>query len=186
MFVDIKYLELIRFNECKECSECCKKPMTPLVLDDFEKVYEYFPILIAKLDIFKPVMLLSNEISCPYLKEDWCSIYENRPPACKIYPYSPWYDKILLDLSCKGIGTKGKIIPTDYNEFKNSTFFEKRFINITEKLQNTLKWLEKEELTDFGEYKNIKLYKLKPNDNHYNLLHQKSLQNLKNYSNISN
>ena len=182
MFVDISYLELIKFKGCEGCTECCKKPMAPLILDDFEKVYKYFPILIAKLDVLKPVMLLSNDISCPYLKNNLCSIYENRPPACKIYPYSPWYDKILLDLSCKGVGIEGKTLPTTYDEFINSQFYENRFFNISEKLEHTLKWLQNEELIPFITYINIQLFKLKPNNNPYNILHQKSLINLDNYT----
>ena len=70
MFVDLKHLDLLKFKGCEECVDCCKKPMAPLILDDFEKVYKYFPILIAELDTLKPVMLLSNKISCPYLKDN--------------------------------------------------------------------------------------------------------------------
>ncbi len=184
MYVNIKNLELIHFNSCKDCVECCKsKYLAPLVLEDFEKVYNYFPILIAKLDVFKPVMLLSNGV-CPYLKDDKCSIYENRPPACKIYPYSPWYDDILLDISCKGIGIKGELLPLSKEEFYKSPFFDERVDNISEKLKNSLKWLEGKEVEYIGSLENISLYKLKDISDYFDSLHFKSLKFLRNYQNI--
>jgi len=141
MYVDIKYLDKLKFNNCENCYECCKKLMALLILEDFKKVYNYFPILIAKFDFLKPVMLLSNDKYCPYLKNEKCSIYENRPPACRIYPYSPWYDKILLDISCDGIGIKGEKILLSY--------FMKIFDNITQKIENTLRWTLSQKLKLF-------------------------------------
>jgi hypothetical protein len=85
-------------------------------------------------------------------------------------------------LSCKGVGIEGKTLPTTYDEFINSQFYENRFFNISEKLEHTLKWLQNEELIPFITYINIQLFKLKPNNNPYNILHQKSLINLDNYT----
>jgi len=183
MYVDIEYLNLIKFQGCIECVECCKKPMAPLILEDFEKVYEHFPILIAKLDVFKPVMLLSNEEKCPYLKNGKCSIYDTRPPACKIYPYSPWYDKILIDLSCPGIGIKGKKLPCSKTEFINSDFYEERFDRITEKLNKTLEWTLQRKFTylttaPYG----IQLFFLTEAEDFYSDLILKSYVNLSNYA----
>ena len=181
MFVDISYLELIKFKGCEGCTECCKKPMAPLILDDFEKIYKYFPILIAKLDVLKPVMLISNEKQCPYLINEKCSIYEKRPPACKIYPYSPWYDKILLDLSCKGIGTEGENLPLTINSFKNSTFFDERIIDIENKIIKTSEWLENKQLHPFITYYGIDLFDIKDKNDKYDEMIIKSKINLKNY-----
>ena len=181
MFVDIRHLELLKFKGCKECTECCKKPLAPLILEDFKIIYNYFPILIAKLDYLRPVMLLSNEISCPYLNNGKCTIYENRPPACKIYPYSPWYDKILLDLSCSGVGCEGEYLPLNKKEFYNSSFYEERFENIKEKLNKTKKWLSKKDLIKIGSIKNIEIYKTDSINDEYDRMHQNSLEFLKNY-----
>jgi Fe-S-cluster containining protein len=155
--------------------------MAPLVLDDFKKVFQFFPIVIAALDELKPVMLLSNGISCPYLKDNRCSIYEKRPPACKIYPFSPWYEKILLDLSCKGVGTKGDLLPLKKEEFIKSPFYEERFENIKEKLNKTKKWLSKKDLIKIGSIKNIEIYKTDSINDEYDRMHQNSLEFLKNY-----
>jgi Fe-S-cluster containining protein len=165
--------------------ECCKnKYLAPLVLDDFEKVYNHFPILIAKLDILKPVMLLSNKNSCPYLLENRCTIYENRPPACKIYPYSPWYDLILLDISCKGIGIEGELLPLTYEEFKNSPFYDDRIENIEEKIIQTSKWVLNQKLNFFTKLFGIKLYTLNSFNDKYSKMVKKSQKFLKNYQNL--
>ena len=185
MYVDINQVELLKFNNCLDCVECCKtKLMAPLVLDDFKKVYKYFPILIAKLDTFKPVMLLSNTTSCPYLKDNLCSIYKNRPPACKIYPFSPWYNKILLDISCKGVGIKGEYLPLNNKEFKSSKFYEERFENINYKLKKTNNWTNNISFNFYAKIKNIKLYKIYKSTDFYSNLAIKSLINLKYYKEL--
>jgi len=164
MYADIKYLELLKFKGCEDCVECCKKPMAPLVLEDFEKVYNYFPIMIAKLDQLKPVMLLSNDTSCPYLINSRCSIYDKRPPACKIYPYSPWYDSILLDLSCNAVGTEGEKLPLTQEEFKKSAFYEERFENINNKLHKTEKWINRIQKKYYKTYFGIDLFFIEGDD----------------------
>ena len=185
MYVDINKIELLKFNNCLDCIECCKtKLMAPLVLDDFKKVYKYFPILIAKLDTFRPVMLLSNGISCPYIKDNLCSIYENRPPACKIYPFSPWYDKILLDLSCKGVGIKGESLPLNNKEFKKSKFYEERFEDIIFRLKKTNNWINNTFFSFYDKILNIKFYKVYKSNDLYSSLAIKSLINLKYYKEL--
>lgn len=180
MYVDIRDLELIKFNNCKECDECCRnKYLAPLFLEDFEKVYKFFPILIAKLDTFKPVMLLSNETSCPYLKNSQCTIYDYRPPACKIYPFSPWYEKVLLDLSCPGIGTEGDIL--DLDNFQTTNFYEERFSNTTQKLNRSIKWSRNKKLKKVGEIFGIKLYKVVDFGDKHSFYMQKSWIFLKAY-----
>jgi len=130
MYVDINQIKFLKFNNCLDCVESCKtKLKAPLVLDDFKKVYKDFSILIANLNTFRRVMLFSNGTSYPYLKDNLYSIYKNRPPACKIYPFSTRYNKI-IDISCKGVGIKGETLPLNNKEFKKSKFYEERFENI--------------------------------------------------------
>jgi len=53
----------------------------------------------------KAVILFSDgESFCPYVKNDQCSIYDNRPSICRVYPLSPNIDdKIYLDDNCPAI-----------------------------------------------------------------------------------
>jgi Fe-S-cluster containining protein len=151
----------------------------PLILEDIKKVYKYFPILVIFIPEPKLVIPLALEKSCPYLNEHKCTIYENRPPACKIYPYTPWYVEIFLDLSCKGIGIKGEKLPLTLNEFKNSKFYDERIENIEKKLNTTNQWLKKQQIKFLTKINNIKIYKIRKNNDSFNKLIQLSYKNLK-------
>jgi len=185
MFVDINDLHLLKFNNCKDCDECCKnKYLAPLVLDDFEKVYKYFPIIFAKLDFYKPVIMISSKNGCPYLENGLCTIYENRPPACKLYPYSPWYDKLLLDIACKGVGIEGDYLPLNFEDFKKSKFFEKRVEDIDLKIKKTREWLRENKIEFFTNFKGVKLYKLTTFNDKYAQMVKKSQIHLEKYKDL--
>jgi Fe-S-cluster containining protein len=180
MYVNIKYLKNLKFNNCQDCTKCCENKMfAPLILDDIKKVYKYFPILVIFLPKPKIVIPLALNSLCPYLKDNKCTIYDNRPPACKIYPFSPWYGEIILDISCDGIGIKGENLPLSKDAFKNSKFYDERIENIEEKLNKTENWLKREKLTFLTKINNIKIYKIKKNNDKYNKMIQKSYENLK-------
>ena len=158
---NILKLPPLYFAGCGECSECCdgKFFLAPLILEDFEKVEKYFEIRAIVLDEIIPVMLLTDgENGCKYLKNGKCEIYNNRPPACKIYPFSPFYDDIFIDLSCKAIGIEGKKLPCNKEEYINSEFFEERFIDFRKKRQKTIEYMKTKKLIFDKEIKGIKLY----------------------------
>jgi hypothetical protein len=51
MYVNIKYLKNLKFNNCQDCTKCCENKMfAPLILDDIKKVYK--PKLLFKKQIF--------------------------------------------------------------------------------------------------------------------------------------
>jgi Fe-S-cluster containining protein len=180
MYVNIKHLENLKFNNCQNCIKCCENKMfAPLILDDIKKVYKFFPIFIIFIPNPKLVIPLSLNKHCPYLKNNKCSIYEHRPPACKIYPFSPWYEEIILDLSCDGIGIEGEKLPLSIKEFKNSKFYDERIENIKEKLEKTNNWIKNQKLTYLTKINNIKIYKIKQKKDKYNKLIQLSYKNFK-------
>ena len=116
MFENIKQFQEIRFSTCEGClNNCCSNGhsiMTPLILEDIRSIYTYFPIYFAAIDRkIRLVMLLSGKnISCPYLKDQKCTIYDIRPSMCRLYPITPFYDEIFLDTSCKAVGEYGSMI----------------------------------------------------------------------------
>jgi Fe-S-cluster containining protein len=179
VYVNIKYLENLKFNNCQNCIKCCENKMfAPLILEDIKKVYEFFPIFVIFLPEPKLVIPLALKGICPYLKQNKCSIYEFRPPACKIYPFSPWFGEIILDLSCDGIGIKGENLPLSKQTFKNSKFYDERIENIEKKLKKTNNWLKQQKLTYLIKINNIKIYKIKNQADKYNKLIQDSYKNL--------
>jgi len=180
MFVNIENLENLKFNNCENCSKCCEGKffLAPLILEDFKEVYKKFEIYFVKIEeSIKAVMVLSEEGKCKYLENGKCLIYDDRPPACKIYPYSPYFDEVRLDISCDGVGLSGEELILNKNEFKNSPFFHKRFENFVEKLSKTEKFLNqyKDKLKYKKEIKGVKLYEIVDN-NEYIKMHQTSIK----------
>ena len=158
---NIEKLPPLYFKGCGDCAKCCEGKffLAPLILEDFDKVKPYFEIRAVKLDEIIPVIILVEDEVCKYLENGKCSIYENRPPACKIYPFSPYFDDIFIDLSCDGITDVGEKLPSTKNQFFKSNFFEERIDNFKEKREKTIEFMKKQTLIFDKEIKGIKLYK---------------------------
>ena len=108
------------FSSCEGCpSRCCDgregTVFSQLLLEDFEVVSKNFPILFTFGDLgyLKAVILFSDGKSfCPYIKDHKCTIYDERPSICRVYPLSPNIDnKIYIDDSCPAINiNEGNVI----------------------------------------------------------------------------
>ncbi|MFP4486746.1 MAG: YkgJ family cysteine cluster protein [Campylobacterales bacterium] len=182
MYSDISFE--IRFSKCGECVACCdgsKFLLIPLVLDDFADVYRFFPILFGVLDskIRAFILLSDGHSTCPYLSKNGCEIYEHRPPGCRIYPFSPYFDDIVFDDQCDALGS-GDIVAKD--GFIDARFYHRRLEGFKEKFEKSLEYykslednlIEHTKVQDFTLYK----YTKKPHDD-YLLMHHRSLQALK-------
>lgn len=159
-YVNIKSATF-RFNACSVCeAQCCDGrkgyALTPLILEDFAAVCEHFPILFAVLEgELKIVMMLNDGLSaCSYLVDNRCSIYDARPPACNLYPISPFFDEIFVDTACPAVGDMGELL---LQEGKISdSFYHERLENFAGKLDATRRFLadirpdELESLTEVG------------------------------------
>jgi len=147
MFVPVQTVGSVYFTGCTTCTNrCCeggKFSLAPLILEDFERVYKNFEIFFGFVDgNLKALMVLnrgSTEV-CKYLENGICTIYENRPPACKLYPISPYYDEIYVDSSCDGVSSSGEFLVSP--EKINPNFMDKRLDNFSSKLQSTHAWLD--------------------------------------------
>lgn len=164
MYANIKDFEKIHFSSCDGCEDSCctssKFIMAPLILEDIELVYNYFPIYFASIDNeMRLVIIMSGkEDHCPYLEDNKCAIYDNRPPTCRLYPLSPYFDEIVVDTSCKAVGTNG--IPISNGGEVTKEFYNKRFDNFLSKLQDTKLYISQREkdLKCVDEILGIKLY----------------------------
>jgi Fe-S-cluster containining protein len=131
------------------------------VLDDFKFVHEYFPIVFAYINKeLRVLILLSDGEKCRYLKDGICSIYENRPPSCKMYPISPFFGYLLLDYSCPCVGDMGTFLIRN-GEVGESNYHE-RVDDFEEKLAATSEFLVHAEpnLKNIGSFKDIQLFVL--------------------------
>jgi Fe-S-cluster containining protein len=66
-------------------------------------------------------MLLNKDKSCPMFYKGKCSIYYNRPPVCRAYPfYLDTFSGINIDTNCEGVTiTTEKLNVEDYEQEMN-------------------------------------------------------------------
>ena len=179
------------FGSCDTCNaNCCDGSKniihSPLTLEDFEEVVNFFPILFiyGELGYIRPVILLTNgKDFCKYIKDLKCSIYENRPSVCKVYPLSPHItDEIFIDITCPSVLKEEGFTTKNDKIFK--TFNDDSFNNYSDKYINTHSYFspfnKKENLEFVININGNKFYKFKEDNNQtYIKTHIKSLKHLK-------
>ena len=185
------------FSSCDGCpAKCCDGKegtiFSQLILQDFETVSKNFPILFTfgEMGFLKANILFSDgENFCPYIVNHKCTIYDERPSICRVYPLSPNLDdKVYIDDSCMAINTEfGTDIVLDgvvTKEFDYDTLnnYQDKFIDTHQHL---------EQFNNINNFKNIitikgmKFYSyIGQSRSIYMDLHIKSLSNLTNKNNF--
>jgi Fe-S-cluster containining protein len=80
--------------DCLECANCCKTTSPIFYQKDIERLAKHFRIkpqqFIAQyLHIDEDNDYVLNVAPCPFLGSDnYCSVYESRPTACREYPHT--------------------------------------------------------------------------------------------------
>lgn len=181
------------FNSCETCdAKCCKSSsgtiFSQLILEDFEIVFENFPILftIGDLGFLKPVVLLTNgKDNCRYLQNNQCTIYEKRPSVCRIYPLSPHLtNEVFIDLLCPTVNQGGEfIIKNGVVEDKFHHPFLDNYQNKYIKMhQHFEKFNKKENLLEIININEICFFAFKEDfDDFYLKMHLTSLKKFDNY-----
>jgi len=94
--------------DCLECANCCKTTSPIFYEKDVERLAKHFRIkpsqFIEKyLHVDEDKDYVLNVAPCPFLGSDnYCSVYEHRPNACREYPHTKrkrFYQ--VLDLALK-------------------------------------------------------------------------------------
>lgn len=173
----------VEFGGCGECVACCDGSrflLMPLIVEDFAEVYEFFPILFGILDekIRAFILISDGNSPCPYLSKSGCTIYDRRPPGCRIYPFSPYYNKIVADRECEA--TKGGEIVARGNII-DSRFYHKRLESFEEKFKKSLSYFAKldKSLTKSLQIGSFTLYKYSGKElDDYLQMHLESLSKL--------
>lgn len=80
--------------DCLHCGNCCKTTPPLLINEDIKRISKHLK-LSTKFFLEKYVVkdedgdLVFNQTPCIFLgKDDYCSIYEARPKACREYPHT--------------------------------------------------------------------------------------------------
>jgi len=102
----VKQNSKISFMDCSGCgAKCCQSNLIYASLYDIEKVTELFPMffMIQNHKISLVYFFYYGEKEgehCPYLKNNLCSVYEQRPYACKSYPFSNKENDVYYSTTC--------------------------------------------------------------------------------------
>ena len=179
------------FKGCSSCEGLCCNGLkgfaaSPLILEDFEAVYQHFAIVFSfdgegELGVY--VMLNDGKGHCNYFLNNQCSIYEHRTPACRLYPISPYFEHILVDTACPSVNPDmGKVICKDGK--LSHAFYTQRLENFVAKREATKAFLEsikkEEHFAYCGEVLGLPLFRYaRQSDNPYIKMHQMSLHHLK-------
>ncbi len=179
MFKNIKDVNL-NFSNCQNCPDtCCKNMLIPLILEDFKFVYKIFPIVFAYINSELRVFILLSDDGegCRYLGQKGCEIYEKRPPSCKIYPISPFFEEFYVDTNCEAVGENGEFLCS--NKGFNQKFNHPRLKNFKDKYSQTEKFLISIEnsIEKIGYIKEIEIYKYSGEvESNYIKMHKFSLK----------
>jgi len=149
------------FSSCEGCpAKCCDGRegtiFSQLILEDFEMVSKNFPILFTfgEMGYLKAVVLFSDGTSfCPYIKDHKCTIYDERPSICRVYPLSPNIDdKVYIDDSCPAVenNNNNKIIDsgevTSPYKYKTLNSYQDKYIQTH---------LELEKINDINNFESV-------------------------------
>jgi Fe-S-cluster containining protein len=86
--------EVFEKINCLECANCCKTTSPIFYQKDIEKLAKHFRLSPSKfieqyLHIDEDKDYVLNQAPCPFLGTDnYCSVYEFRPNACREYPHT--------------------------------------------------------------------------------------------------
>jgi Fe-S-cluster containining protein len=79
--------------DCTQCGNCCKVIQPNLSVTDIKRLARQFE---STTKAFRSLFVMKNdrgegfvfnEQPCPFLKDNRCAVYENRPRDCRSYPH---------------------------------------------------------------------------------------------------
>jgi len=81
-------------TDCLSCANCCKTTGPLFTQKDIERIAKHFRMrpgefIDAYLRLDEENDFVLQQVPCPFLGADnYCSIYEKRPKACREYPHT--------------------------------------------------------------------------------------------------
>jgi uncharacterized protein len=109
--------EVFEEINCLDCANCCRFLGPRITYHDIERIAIFLrkkpSVLLEtyfKIDEDKDIIF--KQMPCPFLLEDnFCSIYEARPKACREYPHTDHKKTVqILDITLKNLETCPAVI----------------------------------------------------------------------------
>lgn len=76
-------------NECKRCGACCRFLLVPIgtvpITSPFMDYIRFLTMHGLAIEADKRFVWMRLDVSCRFLKDNLCSIYESRPLVCRKY-----------------------------------------------------------------------------------------------------
>jgi uncharacterized protein len=103
-----EHIDVFENMNCLNCANCCKTTSPIFYQNDIERIAKYLRIKpgefvekYLRIDEDKDFVLKSSP--CPFLDaENYCTVYENRPKACREYPHTDRKKMVqIMDLTHK-------------------------------------------------------------------------------------
>jgi len=107
--------------DCKNCGNCCREIYPSFDLQDLQKIAQAMQL---SQDQFKdkylktdkePGRFVTKVKPCPFLKNNICTQYENRPKSCQSYPH---LDKSDFVFRLIGVISNYEICPIVFNVYE--------------------------------------------------------------------
>lgn len=79
--------------DCKACANCCKKMVPHLTRADIRRLAAHLGLTAAafRLQFLRQDEdgdgLIIKDLPCPFLKDNACTVYDQRPSACRSFPH---------------------------------------------------------------------------------------------------
>jgi len=114
------YEEVASQIDCQACGNCCKNMRPALDQKDMKRLASHFSM---SRDEFKAEYLVKDSEGefvvrkkpCPFLSGNLCSVYQDRPEACRSYPH---LHKKELVFRLMGVVSNCSVCPIVFNVYE--------------------------------------------------------------------
>jgi uncharacterized protein len=120
--------------DCTECANCCKQVRPTLSEEEVDRLARRLEIsreqfierYVVRSEPGDDNPWIARSAPCPFLKENRCSVYEDRPADCSGYPYLYKEDFVARTLGMIERTFTCPIVYGVMEELKRSTGFKRR------------------------------------------------------------
>lgn len=120
-------------TDCAACGNCCREVVPTLSQDDIDRLAMHVGMSSSALasKYLKPVERtedypwIMRERPCPFLKDNRCSVYADRPANCRDYPYLDKPDFTARTLSMIGRISECPVVFEVWEALKQATGFRR-------------------------------------------------------------